>query len=385
MITLVQGGHLYGPEDLGKQDLLVINGKIERIAPGINLSRDLFPKAEVIQAKGKLVFPGFIDQHMHTIGGGGSGGPLSRSKEVFFRDIVQAGITTVVGTLGTDTISRTLDALLMKTKALNLCGLHAFLYTGSVLFPPVTFMGSVERDICLIAEVLGVKTGLGETVFPRPDLRELENLFCEASRAGSFSGKRAVVHIHLAAEGHEWVQTVGSILEGRGIPFRQVVLTHVNRSAKLLEHSFAFAKKGGRIDVTTCVRPPERPEAVKPSTALQSYLKDGLPPGNITFSSDSNATRVLKNGEVNYTRTDWLLEEFRDCVQKEKISLPQALAVLTRNAAERLGLADHQGSLQEGFLADLALFTENLELTDLMAGGNWLLRDGVVAKVDPLE
>ena len=152
-----------------------------------------------------------------------------------------------------------------------------------------------------------------------------------------------------------------------------------------MEHSFAFAKKGGRIDVTTCVRPPERPEAVKPSTALQSYLKDGLPPGNITFSSDSNATRVLKSGEVNYTRPAWLLEEFRDCVQKEKISLPQALAVLTRNAAERLGLADHRGSLQEGFLADLALFTENLELTDLMAGGKWLLRDGVVAKVDPLE
>jgi beta-aspartyl-dipeptidase (metallo-type) len=384
MVTLVRGGHLYGPEDLGKQDLLLINGKIERIAPEINLSRELFPDAEVIEAKGRLVFPGFIDQHMHTTGGGGSGGPLTRVKEVFFQDIVRAGITTVVGTLGTDTISKSLEGLLMKTKALNLCGLHAFLYTGSVLFPPLTLTGSVERDITLIDEILGVKTGLGEAVFPRPDLLQLENLFCEASRAGSLSGKRAVVHVHLAAEAWEWIQTAESIVEARGLPYRQLVLTHVNRSSKLLERSFQFAKKGGRIDVTTCVRPPERREAVKPSTALRKYLEDGGPLDHITFSSDSNASRVLKNGEINYTRADWLLEEFRDCVQKERIPLPQALAVVTRNAAERLGMSGRQGSLQEGFLADLAFFTESLELTDLIAGGRWLLKNKKVAEI-PLE
>jgi beta-aspartyl-dipeptidase (metallo-type) len=154
---------------------------------------------------------------------------------------------------------------------------------------------------------------------------------------------------------------------------------------RLLERSFAYAKKGGRIDLTTCIRPPERPDAVKPSTALQRYLEAGGPPENITFSSDSNASRILANGVVNYTRVDTLLGEFRDCVQKEGISLPQALTVVTRNAADRLGLAKERGILREGCFADLALFTENLELTDLMAGGRWLLRDGMVAQVDPLE
>jgi N-acetylglucosamine-6-phosphate deacetylase len=53
--------------------------------------------------------------------------------------------------------------------------------------------------------------------------------------------------------------------------------------------------------------------------------------------------------------------------------------------ALRLGIAHERGSLQKGSFADLAFFTEGLELTDLMAGGSWLLQDGIVAKLDPLE
>ena len=385
MITLIQGGHLYGPEDLGTKDLLAINGKIERIADEVKLSDGAFRGAEIVPAKGKLVFPGFIDQHVHTIGGGGSGGPLTRVKEVYFRDVVKSGITTLVGTLGTDTVSRSLETLLVKAKALNLSGLNSFIYTGSLHFPPPTLTGSVEKDIVLISEVVGLKAGLGETVFARPDLRELENLFTEVKRAGSLSGKNAVVHVHMAASAREWIQTIESILEGRDLSPQIVVLTHVNRSPELLERSFAYARKGGRIDVTTCVRPPERPTAVKPSKALRRYLDEGLPPEHITFTSDGNASRVLANGVVDYTRVGSLLDEFRDCVQKEGIPLPQALAVVTRNAADRLGLAKERGVLREGSFADLALFTQNLELSDLMAGGKWLLRDGIVAPVDPLE
>ena len=199
------------------------------------------------------------------------------------------------------------------------------------------------------------------------------------------SGKNAVVHVHMAATAKEWIPVFESILESREVPRQQVVLTHVNRSAGLLERAFAYARKGGRIDVTTCVRPPERPTGIKPSQALKRYLAEGLPPENITFTSDGNASRMLDNGKLDYTRVGTLLDEFRDCVQKEGIPLPQALAVVTRNAADRLGWARERGILKEGTFADLAFFTENLELTDLMANGRWLLRQGIVAPNDPLE
>ena len=247
MVTLIQGGHLYGPEDLGHQDLLVVNGKIERIAAGIKGAKEIFPEMEVVNASGKLIFPGFIDQHVHIIGGGGSGGPLTRAKEVYFRDLVKAGTTSLVGTLGTDTISRSLSTLLIKAKALNQCGLNVFIYTGSVLFPPVTLTGSVEKDIVLIAEIIGVKMGLGEPVYPRPDQRELENLITETRRAGSLSRKQAVVHIHLAGSSNEWLDAIESILEAREVPYQQVVVTHVNKTPRLLERSLSMPKRAGGL------------------------------------------------------------------------------------------------------------------------------------------
>ncbi len=301
---------------------------------------------------------------------------MTRTKELYFRDLVKSGITTVAGTVGTDTLSRSMITLLMKAKTMNLSGIHTLLYTGSVLFPPMTLMGSVEKDIVLISEIVGVKTGLGETVFPRPDLREVENLITEARRAASFSGKAGVVHIHLALSAIEWIDGIEAILKARENPYSQVVFTHVNKSPQLLERAMNFARQGGRIDLTTCIRPPERPGAVKPSTGLKRYLEAGGPLEEITFSSDGNASRVLANGAVDYTRVGDLLGELRDCVQKEGIPLPQALAVATSNVADRLGIAEGRGSLREGFFADLAFFTENLELTDLMGGGRWLQSRG---------
>ncbi len=385
MVTLIQGGRLYGPEDLGKQDLLVANGRIERMAAGITGIQEIFPALETVDASGKLIFPGFIDQHIHITGGGGSGGPLTRAKEVYFRDLVHAGTTTLVGTLGTDTVSRSMATLLVKAKALNQSGIRAYIYSGSVLFPPATLTGSVEKDIVFVSEIIGLKMGLGEPVYPRVELQQLEDLITETRRAGSLSRKQAVVHIHLAASSQGWLDGIESIFKAREIPYSQVVLTHVNKTPRLLERSFEYAKKGGGIDLTTCIRPPERPASVKPSTGLKKYLEAGCPPQNITFSSDGNASRILADGRVDYTRVGTVLEEFRDCVQKEKIPLPQALAVVTRNPALRLGISPERGSLKEGSFADLAFFTEGLELTDVMAGGSWLLRDGVVAGRDPME
>jgi beta-aspartyl-dipeptidase (metallo-type) len=61
---------------------------------------------EVYDAAGCFVVPGFIDQHVHLIGGGGEGGFATRTPEVMLSQLTTAGITTVVGTLGTDSVTR---------------------------------------------------------------------------------------------------------------------------------------------------------------------------------------------------------------------------------------------------------------------------------------
>jgi len=60
----------------------------------------------VVDARGGVVVPGLIDMHVHVTGGGGEMGPGSRTPEATVGELVDAGITTVVGVLGTDCVSR---------------------------------------------------------------------------------------------------------------------------------------------------------------------------------------------------------------------------------------------------------------------------------------
>ncbi|EAQ4180960.1 beta-aspartyl-peptidase, partial [Salmonella enterica] len=78
--TLLQGAHLFAPEDRGICDVLLANGKI--IAVGADIPSDIVPDCTVINLSGRMLCPGFIDQHVHLIGGGGEAGPTTRTPEV---------------------------------------------------------------------------------------------------------------------------------------------------------------------------------------------------------------------------------------------------------------------------------------------------------------
>ena len=79
----------------------------------------------VIDARGCLVCPGLIDPHQHLLGGSGEGGFATQTPEIALSEIVRAGITTVVGTLGVDTTMKTMAGLLAKVKGLREEGLGA--------------------------------------------------------------------------------------------------------------------------------------------------------------------------------------------------------------------------------------------------------------------
>ena len=153
MFRLLKNGDVYAPEHIGKADILICNDKIVDIAEHIDFD---YPGTEVVDLEGRKVIPGVIDQHIHVTGGGGESGFTSKVTEVGLSDLVRGGVCTVVGVLGTDSISRNVESLLAKVKALNEEGLTAYCYTGSYDYPSPTVTGSVGRDIALIDEVIGV-------------------------------------------------------------------------------------------------------------------------------------------------------------------------------------------------------------------------------------
>lgn len=67
MALLIRNARVYAPKDLGITDVLMAAGKI--LAVGSNLTVSL-PDLETVDAKGKILTPGFFDQHIHVNGGG---------------------------------------------------------------------------------------------------------------------------------------------------------------------------------------------------------------------------------------------------------------------------------------------------------------------------
>ena len=136
MLTLFKNAHVYCPDDTGKKDILTGGKSILSIKNHIEPPQGT--DVTVIDCEGLRIVPGLIDSHVHVTGGGGEGGPASRMPELQLGMMLEGGVTTVIGCLGTDGITRTVESVLMKVKSLRAQGVSAWMYTGAYQVPTVT-------------------------------------------------------------------------------------------------------------------------------------------------------------------------------------------------------------------------------------------------------
>jgi beta-aspartyl-dipeptidase (metallo-type) len=376
MFTLITGGTVYAPEKLGRRDILVAGRVIAGIAEEIRLPAEFKPR--VISAKGKIVTPGLVDLHVHLLGGGGEAGPWSRTPEITLSKILRAGVTTVVGLLGTDDVSRRPETLLAKAMQLEQEGVSAHIYTGSYQLPPPTLTGSVRKDIALIPKVVGVgEIAVSDHRSAQPTFEELCRIAAEARVGGMLGGKAGLVHLHLGA-GERRLEPVRRIVKETEIPIGQFLPTHVNRTRELLEDAIAFAAMGGCIDITATGRGLSfRPTSVE---AVREALAAGVPIERISISSDSNGSmpifdahgRVVRLGvgEIQCLFEDW------QSLTAAGVPLEESLKVVTSNPAQRVGLIERKGSLAVGKDADLLILSRSGTLESVFAMGRLMLHRG---------
>ena len=91
MSVLIKNGSIVRPDRRIAGDILVENGKIARLAPPNTLTGDT-----VVDASGKLVFPGFIDAHTHFQMNAGQPNETADSFETGTRAAVVGGTTTIL-------------------------------------------------------------------------------------------------------------------------------------------------------------------------------------------------------------------------------------------------------------------------------------------------
>ena len=129
MMYLFRNCDVYAPEYQGNKDVLVGGKKILAIED--HLEAPAGWDMDVTDASGLRMIPGLMDSHVHIAGAGGEGGPASRTPGMQLSQMIEAGITTVVGCLGTDGMTRNMESVLMKAKALKQQGVSAYIYTGA--------------------------------------------------------------------------------------------------------------------------------------------------------------------------------------------------------------------------------------------------------------
>lgn len=374
MLTLIEGAEVFTPAPLGQQDLLVADGRIAWMGRGLTVPAD-WPLVRV-DGRGRYLVPGLVDPLAHITGGGGEGGFAFRTRELAADEALAAGVTTLVAALGTDSLTRTPAQVLGKVREFRAAGVSAYMYTGSYHLPVKTLTGSVESDIMLIPEVLGVgEVAISDHRSSAPTHDELARLASEARVAGLLSGKSGVSFFHLG-DGRGALAPLRALRDATDIPLRQLYPTHCNRNPWLFAEAIDWGRAGGWVDLTASSFPDLLDDGEQlAADALVGLLAAGVPWDRISFSSDANASlpRFDGEGRLIELRSGQIGSLWQQCIRACALGVPlaSALAVVTANPARALGLTG-KGSLGVGQDADLLLIDpETLAIERVMSGGQW--------------
>jgi beta-aspartyl-dipeptidase (metallo-type) len=385
-MKVVRCGQVLAPEPLGARDLVVAGGRIVAAAePGIEITG---LEVDVLDLRGHTVTAGFIDNHVHVLGGGGGLGFASRAPELQTSQLTRAGITSVIGMLGFDATSKDMRALIAKTKAFKEDGISAWALTGATLEHPVpTLTGRIRDDIAFVEEIIGVgEISVSELGYAYDSNGPGAQYIAEAATAGLLAGrlarKRGYLCLQVPPYHGACLKPVMDMLDRTGLPIAQLLPSHVNQTDAYMEDAILWAKRGGFVDVGANYGPENNfSRATPPGKAIVRLLEAGAPLTHILLSSDGNGAppkeekREGQPAVANYMPVGALHATWRRLIIEEGVSPTDALCVVTANVADATGLM-RKGRIAAGLDADLLAFDGDWRIHTVIAGGRIMVEDG---------
>lgn len=353
----LSNGQMYDGVGFPQNNLLIMDSKIANLST-VSESTLKELNIQVLDCTNCYVVPGIIDPHLHLIGGSGEqGGFSSQSLNILLSECVEGGVTTVVGTIGVDTTTKTMSNLVGKAKAFNDMGLNAFCYTGGYDCPPKTITDSVRNDLIYINEIIGVgEIAIADHRAPEPEIIDFARASIDAYVGGMLSGKAGITHVHVG-NGKRRLALLRELMEKHTVSPSNFHITHIGRTEELLTEAIELANKGCFVDLDLWNE--------DFLYWYNLYIKAGGPRSQLTVSSDGGKGKPSE-----------LFQVIKNCVLNHGFPLEQILPHFTFNTAQALKMSK-KGRLSEGCDADIAVFDrQNFEIKYVIARGQILLRQG---------
>ena len=383
MFKLLKNGHVYSPENLGVKDILLWEDRVIKIGEGLKIPEG-FEGAE-FDLSGKIIIPGIVDTHVHITGGGGEGGFTTRTSEITFEEIAEAGVTTLVGVLGTDGYARRVEDVLVKCMALREEGFDCYFLTGSYTFPITTMRGSVAEDIIFNEYCLG--TGEVAHCDHRGSLmryEEFTRLAADTRNGARLAGLKGVLNIHLG----NYPDPADFFIKAceEDITFRPLIVpTHVTRKYDVFDSCLKFLEYGGQIDITAGSDGDASQKSYGSVEGLEIIYKKYGTLDRVTMTSDGNGSAPIWDELGNMIgmgkgSSKVLLADLKKATKNGIIPFEETLRTMTTIPAAVYGLKNSAGKIVENGTANFAVLDENLDLVETILNGNlvWLKGKGVV-------
>ena len=383
MFRLLKNGHVYAPQDLGVKDILLWEDRIIRIDADLAIPEG-FTGTEVDLA-GKNVIPGIVDTHVHITGGGGEGGFTTRTSEITFAEIAEAGVTTLVGVLGTDGYARRVEDVLVKCMALREEGFDCYFLTGSYTLPVTTMRGSVAEDIIFHEYCLG--TGEVAHCDHRGSMMRYEEfirLAADTRNGARLAGRKGVLNMHLGNYPSPADFFIRACEED--ITFRPLIVpTHVTRRYDVFESCLKFLAYGGQIDITAGSDGDAGRKSCGSVEGLEIIYQKYGTLDRVSMTSDGNGSMPVWDELGNMIgmgkgSSKVLLADLKKAAQRGVIPFEEVLRTMTTTPAANYGLKNSAGTIVENGTANFAVLDENLDLEETVLNGKtvWRRDKGVV-------
>jgi beta-aspartyl-dipeptidase (metallo-type) len=376
---VLRNANVYAPEHLGLRDIVICGEEIVAITePSVQMGDLGF---EEFDADGQIVVPGFIDNHVHVLGGGGGLGFKSRVPELQTSQLTRVGTTSVIGMLGFDQSTKNMPALVGRTKGFIEDGISAYALTGATLRHPVpTLTGDIITDIAFIDCIIGVgEISISELGYGYDSLgsgaQYIAETLVQSLLVGRLGGKGGVLCLQVPPYFEQCLKPLFAMLDQTHVPIDQMVPSHVNQTDGYMADAIEWGQRGGWVDIGANYRPDNHyARSTDPAEAATRLIEGGVPVNQILISSDGNgAPPKEERGEAVPTRANYghvgsLHMVWRQIVQSGRADMETALAMVSRNVAKAYRLPQ-KGEIAVGKDADLLVLDTELGVSSVIARG----------------